>query len=79
MDIVIDGAITVSLSERNLLDLLNQAQNGTNVFLPAGGPVKAQLWRDCKQPSGEYARLFVQVEDNAAHYGDRTPGPGGLG
>jgi hypothetical protein len=76
MNVEMDGAVRVTLSERNLRDLMQQASDGTNPFVDNVN-VKAQLIRRCATPNGDVV-LLVQVEDDAMHYGDRTPGPGGL-
>lgn len=75
MNIELDDVVKVTLSRRNLIDLVNQAQNGTNPFVKA--PVSAQLIRRCAVEQGGSVVLLVQVEEDEAHYGDRTPGPGG--
>lgn len=91
MDIRIDGEVKVSLSERNLRDLLSQVESGgaSNPYLrhEATGRV-AQLVRACAQPQSEEDvangdpadRIFLRVvvETDDYHYGDRRPGPGTL-
>lgn len=76
MNVVLDGEIRVSLSERNLKDLARQASEGGNWFLQDGGDTVAQLVRVCAQPDGDLLFLRVVVESDAKHYGEREPGPG---
>ncbi len=62
MDVKLDGGIYVSLSERNLRDLV--AQYELNDY--------ASLHRNVGG-----ALLHIRVEEDAKHYGDdRVPGPG---
>lgn len=57
-------AIVVTLSRRNLVDLLAQLEKNGHGSI-------ARLCAD-----GVYCT--VTVEENELHYGDRKPGPGGL-
>jgi len=75
MDVRLDGEIRVTLSERNLKDLLKQTVEGDNPFLVAD-PATAQLVRSCEQPDGTFLFLRVVVEPDDVHYGERVPGPG---
>jgi hypothetical protein len=63
MNVLIDGGIYVTLSERNVRDLLAQFE---------AGDVGAGLhrWTD-------NGMLSVGIEANEVHYKDRDPGPGG--
>lgn len=63
MDVRFDGAIFVTLSERNVRDLLAQFEAGD----PDAG---LHRWT-------ENGMLSVGIESNEKHYGDRKPGPGG--
>jgi hypothetical protein len=63
-----DGAVLVTLSERNLRDLSAQLVDA----LVGDGPTHTpQLWR--MTPEGY---LGVIIEPDKEHYGDREPGPG---
>lgn len=55
--------VTVTLSQRNLVDLLAQLQS------KGAGALHRMT---------DNGYLVVVAESDAAHYGDRTPGPGGL-
>jgi hypothetical protein len=81
MDVRLDGEIRVSLSERNLRDLLAQAESrgAKNPSLTVGDSLIGQLVRTCEQPDGNYVQLRVVVEADDIHYGGWEPGFGTIG
>jgi hypothetical protein len=63
VNVVIDGGIYVTLSERNVRDLLAQYEAGD----PDAG---LHRWT-------ENGLISVGIQSDEVHYKDRKPGPGG--
>jgi hypothetical protein len=78
MNVTLKDQVLVTLSLRNLKDLLKQVELGSEFV---DGKLRlAQLIRSCAGPEdGESVFLRVVVESDDYHYGDRAPGPGYYG
>ena len=72
-----DGAVYVTLSRRNLLELIAELDD-----IKAGdGDYHAVLSRSCniaEYGADELIFLRIEAQEDDVHYGDRTPGTWGM-
>jgi hypothetical protein len=76
VNVEFDGEVRVTLSERNLLDLMRQRTGEHDNPWLDQKPQLAQLVRFCLGDDGEGVMLRIVVERDEDHYVDRKPGPG---
>ena len=71
-----DGPVAVTLSRRNLLELLAELDElrAGGALMPPG--TRAILSRQCVESSGVF--LTVEAEEDDVHYGERRPGTLGM-